>query len=419
MCPPSTRAPPRGHRPSAHSPRCRSTSTGATSTASRTAPPRGISTYPSTTAARRTDGLTASRAAHRTHQQRSLTLLSVRPPACFQILRLVLDPRCAGRCQRPHQSVDGRQARCDARTAGAAQLRTEQRAWRRMRRGRKVGAHTASERQPRSACRPVADSRSLAPYVFAGPCPQLRRVRVHAQVSARFTPIAAATPGACRTRADPVMLHISASRRVIRYGLPDESCANYVAESSAVCDQQAICSNCMPIGEEAIWPYRCWAVPSPILFYVHEYGQVHGEAAMMSEIHARGPITCGFASVDDFDYNYVSRARQKSIRAAELNSCTTSLPLTHSLSLLHSSPPMLCGLADCAAWRRVRGQHQRNGDEPRRGGGRLGRGERAEVLEGAQQLGHILSADNNTTAQLVDLCTSLTTSHTALYCAVA
>ena len=27
---------------------------------------------------------------------------------------------------------------------------------------------------------------------------------------------------------------------------------------------------------------------------------------MMSEIYARGPITCGFASVDDFDYNYVS-----------------------------------------------------------------------------------------------------------------
>ena len=25
---------------------------------------------------------------------------------------------------------------------------------------------------------------------------------------------------------------------------------------------------------------------------------------MMTEIMRRGPITCGFASVDDFDYNY-------------------------------------------------------------------------------------------------------------------
>ena len=107
-------------------------------------------------------------------------------------------------------------------------------------------------------------------------------------------------------------------RGLHRYGLPDESCANYVAEAAPLCDQQAICANCMPIGE-AIFPYRCWAVPSPILYYVHEYGQVHGEAAMMSEIYARGPITCGFASVDDFDYAYVSRTQH----------CNT--PQTHTL----------------------------------------------------------------------------------------
>ena len=90
-----------------------------------------------------------------------------------------------------------------------------------------------------------------------------------------------------------------------RFGLPDESCNNYVAEASAGCDASAICINCMPIGEE-VYPYKCWAVPSPILYYVHSYGQVHGEQAMMTEIIERGPITCGFASVDDFDYNYVT-----------------------------------------------------------------------------------------------------------------
>ena len=93
-----------------------------------------------------------------------------------------------------------------------------------------------------------------------------------------------------------------------RYGLPDESCANYVAEASASCDAQAVCSNCMPLGED-VTVYKCWPVPSPILYYVHSYGSVHGEAAMMSEIIARGPITCGFASVDDFDYGYVRHAR--------------------------------------------------------------------------------------------------------------
>ena len=102
----------------------------------------------------------------------------------------------------------------------------------------------------------------------------------------------------------PSSVFLSPSASVQRFGLPDESCNNYVAEASAVCDASAICSNCMPVGED-VYPYKCWAVPSPILYYVHSYGQVHGEQAMMTEIIERGPITCGFASVDDFDYNYV------------------------------------------------------------------------------------------------------------------
>jgi cathepsin X len=112
-----------------------------------------------------------------------------------------------------------------------------------------------------------------------------------------------------------------------RYGLPDESCANYVAESSAECDAQAVCSNCMPLGED-VTVYKCWPVPSPILYYVHSYGSVHGEAAMMSEIIARGPITCGFASIDDFDYGYVRRtAAHRPTRCSPPSCCPSHSPL--------------------------------------------------------------------------------------------
>lgn len=88
-----------------------------------------------------------------------------------------------------------------------------------------------------------------------------------------------------------------------RYGLPDESCQIYKALESNTCNDIDICMNCMPVGEE-IYPYQCWPVDKPILYYISEYGQVSGELAMMSEIYKRGPITCGFASTDDFDYNY-------------------------------------------------------------------------------------------------------------------
>ena len=68
-----------------------------------------------------------------------------------------------------------------------------------------------------------------------------------------------------------------------------------------------------------MYPYKCWAVPSPILYYVHSYGQVHGEQAMMTEIIERGPITCGFASVDDFDYNYRGGIYIDTTNATEMN----------------------------------------------------------------------------------------------------
>ena len=46
---------------------------------------------------------------------------------------------------------------------------------------------------------------------------------------------------------------------------------------------------------------------SPIRYYLSSYGTVEapGEAAMMSEIYARGPLTCSMATPEDFDYGAV------------------------------------------------------------------------------------------------------------------
>ena len=103
-----------------------------------------------------------------------------------------------------------------------------------------------------------------------------------------------------------------------RYGLPDESCQQYIAKSSGTCGAIDVCSNCMPIGED-IFPFKCWAVDNPILYYVKSYGQVSGELAMMSEIYERGPITCGFASTDDFDYNYQGGIYIDTTNATDMN----------------------------------------------------------------------------------------------------
>lgn len=49
---------------------------------------------------------------------------------------------------------------------------------------------------------------------------------------------------------------------------------------------------------------HCWAVPDFVKYRVSSYGFVRGEAAMMTEIAARGPITCGIAVDDDFCFRY-------------------------------------------------------------------------------------------------------------------
>ena len=54
------------------------------------------------------------------------------------------------------------------------------------------------------------------------------------------------------------------------------------------CTPANICRNCAP-GK------GCWAVEHPPLYFVEEHGVVLGEANMMAEIAARGPITATIA----------------------------------------------------------------------------------------------------------------------------
>lgn len=88
------------------------------------------------------------------------------------------------------------------------------------------------------------------------------------------------------------------------YGLPDETCNPYKAQASDVCDERAECQNCMMFDGDNLG--HCWAVKNYTKYYVKEYGYVSGEAAMMSELHARGPLTCGMAATQDFCFAYQS-----------------------------------------------------------------------------------------------------------------
>jgi hypothetical protein len=91
------------------------------------------------------------------------------------------------------------------------------------------------------------------------------------------------------------------------FGLPDESCIPYSAtdhtkygKHAKRCPAEGYCTNCMPVDDVD----TCWAVTSPIRYGVDAYGQVPeaGEAAMMNEVLARGPITCSMATPEVFDY---------------------------------------------------------------------------------------------------------------------
>jgi len=87
-------------------------------------------------------------------------------------------------------------------------------------------------------------------------------------------------------------------------GLPDEGCYNYLAEEQGCPSSgEGYCINCMMFGGNTS-DYKCWAVEEYVKYHVAEYGYVSGEASIMSEVLARGPVTCGLVCPDEFVYNY-------------------------------------------------------------------------------------------------------------------
>lgn len=97
------------------------------------------------------------------------------------------------------------------------------------------------------------------------------------------------------------------------HGLPDESCLTYNATDHSKfpnhkelkeCPAEGICLNCMVDDDDN---ESCWAVKTPIKYYLKRYGQIGPtEQDMMSEIYHRGPIVCSCATPMEFVYNYHS-----------------------------------------------------------------------------------------------------------------
>lgn len=88
-----------------------------------------------------------------------------------------------------------------------------------------------------------------------------------------------------------------------KHHLVEFGCQIYEAKdpAHASCSDIQNCANCH-------WGAHFTNVCEPVTeftkWYVHQYGRVHGKAAMQKEIYARGPITCGMHSTDNFYNNY-------------------------------------------------------------------------------------------------------------------
>eukprot|EP00049_Salpingoeca_infusionum_P008937 m.148445 g.148445 ORF g.148445 m.148445 type:complete len:636 (+) comp14180_c0_seq1:17-1924(+) len=80
---------------------------------------------------------------------------------------------------------------------------------------------------------------------------------------------------------------------VLKNKVPDETCTNYLAKDLS-CTAINNCRTCSPSG-------GCSAVSSPPVVGISEHGQVAGEANMLAEIFARGPIAGTIAVTAAFE----------------------------------------------------------------------------------------------------------------------
>jgi len=94
---------------------------------------------------------------------------------------------------------------------------------------------------------------------------------------------------------------LAAYEYIHREGIPDETCQPYEAYDAKGCSPYNICRNCdFNLNNPKLY---CYAEKSFTRYYVDEFGPVSGESDMMSEIYARGPISCGIAVTPAFQ-NY-------------------------------------------------------------------------------------------------------------------
>lgn len=101
---------------------------------------------------------------------------------------------------------------------------------------------------------------------------------------------------------DPWMIHAY----LHEHKVPDESCMPYAAVNME-CTPMNVCRNCArgtPTPENLYPPGPCFAITSFLGYGVRNYGNLSGEAAMMKEIYARGPITCRAVTTPDFMHNF-------------------------------------------------------------------------------------------------------------------
>uniref|UniRef100_K3WI24 cathepsin X n=1 Tax=Globisporangium ultimum (strain ATCC 200006 / CBS 805.95 / DAOM BR144) TaxID=431595 RepID=K3WI24_GLOUD len=90
---------------------------------------------------------------------------------------------------------------------------------------------------------------------------------------------------------------LNAYRYIHEHGVPEEGCQRYEAtghDTGNLCRNIDICENCLP-------DKGCFPQDKYDKYYVSEFGTTLGEAQMMAEIYARGPIACSVAVTDAFE----------------------------------------------------------------------------------------------------------------------